>query len=146
MTKPTTSAPLIKMIKLEAKKVRINENGSFSWYAEISTWMPKTKKKHPTQMRRICRIHQMMPAIKHFQNRRCQAEGGCHKKQMSFPAILQERVRVVKVILTFFSILHIATRQRCRSPLNGAAKTEGKFWHPQSFSDSKRFQTIGDSH
>jgi di/tricarboxylate transporter len=55
--KPTSRAALIRMIRLEAKKVMINQKGLSSRYAEMRRWMPKIKKKQPINMRAICRIH-----------------------------------------------------------------------------------------
>jgi hypothetical protein len=56
-TNPTSRAALIRMIRLEAKNVMINQKGLSSRYAEMRRWMPKIKKKQPITMRAICRIH-----------------------------------------------------------------------------------------
>jgi hypothetical protein len=52
------------MIRLEAKKVMTNQKGLLKLYADIRSWIPKTRKKHATNVRKICRIHQNMPDMK----------------------------------------------------------------------------------
>ena len=58
MQNATNITRLIRIIRFDAKKVNTKENGSFSVYAETSTWIPKEVKKTATKIRTICRIHQ----------------------------------------------------------------------------------------
>jgi hypothetical protein len=60
MAKPTRRAALMRIIRFDEKKVMINQNGSFKWYARIKRWMPKNKKKQRAKVSMICLIHQKM--------------------------------------------------------------------------------------
>ena len=51
-------AALMRIIRLEAKKVRTKENGSFRPYDWINTDTPNAKKKHPAMISRTCLITQ----------------------------------------------------------------------------------------
>ena len=48
----------MRIIKFEAKNVIKNVKGSLISYAEMSSWIPKYKKKAPTEIKTICRSHQ----------------------------------------------------------------------------------------
>ena len=59
-------AALIRMIKFEAKKVSMNENGSFSLYAAKRIWTPKIRNKMLKKIHRICLIQKIIFGLDSF--------------------------------------------------------------------------------
>lgn len=57
-TKPARSAALMRITKLEAKKVIMNRKGSLSAYAWIRRWIPKSRKNPPSKVETIWPTHQ----------------------------------------------------------------------------------------
>ena len=56
-------AALMRIIKFEAKKVSMNENGSFNLYAAMRIWIPNVGKKKLNRIMRRCFIQKKVFAF-----------------------------------------------------------------------------------
>jgi len=64
MMNPSSKVALIRMIRLAAKNVITNRNGSFKRYADIKRSIPKNRKKHVNTGNPMRRTHRKIPLAK----------------------------------------------------------------------------------